>query len=208
MKEIEFKRIEELLSAYNIPLCPGKLTFNETEALAFAKMNGYPVVLKAYSKKGIHKTDLGLLKTGINNDGELIKAWKELNCINIEKEGILIQKQLSGIETVVGMKRDPQFGPVLMFGSGGILVELIEDVSFRIAPIARKDAKEMIDETKGSKLLKGFRGKKPADLEKLINIILSLSSLSLLEKDIKEIDFNPVIVNEKGAWVVDPRIIL
>jgi acyl-CoA synthetase (NDP forming) len=208
MKGPEFIKIKGLLAKYNIPFCPSELIEKETQALSFAESFGYPVVLKIFSIEGIHKTDQGLLRLNIKNKEELINSFKELNFSVFNKNGILIQKQLFGIETVVGMKRDNQFGPVLMFGSGGILVELIKDISFRIAPIKEKDAMEMIKETKGYKLLEGFRGEKPIDIKKLSNIILSLSNLSISEKDIKEIDFNPVIVNQEGAFVVDPRIIL
>jgi acetyl-CoA synthetase (ADP-forming) len=208
MKSLEFKKTEQLLSKYGIPLCPGRLVSERGEALAFAEKAGYPLVLKVSSSLVIHKTDLGLVKTGINNKEELTEVWAELAAKKIKKEGILVQKQLSGVETVIGMKRDSQFGPVLMFGLGGIFVELLKDVSFRIAPLKKKDAREMIKEIEGHKALLGFRSQKPVDLEKLTGILLSLSKLSLQEKYIKEVDLNPVIANERGAWVTDPRFLI
>jgi len=208
MKSLEFKKTEQLLSKYNIPLCQGRLVSEKKEASVFAEKTGYPLVLKILSPLAIHKTDLGLVKTGIRNKEELAGAWDELVAKKIKREGILVQKQLSGAEVVIGMKRDPQFGPVLMFGLGGIFVELLKDVSFRIAPIKRKDAIEMMREIKGYKALLGFRSQKPVDLEKLAGILLSLSRLSLQEKDVKEVDLNPVIANEKGAWVADPRFLV
>jgi succinyl-CoA synthetase beta subunit len=208
MKSLEFKKTEQLLSKYGIPLCPGRLVSERGEVLAFAKKTGYPLVLKVLSPSAVHKTDLGLVKTGISGKEELAGAWAELAAKKIKKEGILVQKQLSGVEMVIGMKRDSQFGPVLMFGLGGIFVELLEDVSFRIAPLKKKDAREMVKEIKGHKALLGFRSQKPVDLEKLTGILLSLSKLSLREKYIKEVDLNPVIVNEKGAWVADPRFLI
>lgn len=196
------------MSKYGIPLCPGRLILEKGEVLAFAEKTGYPLVLKVLSPSAVHKTDLGLVKTGIDNEDELTGAWAELAAKKIKKEGILVQKQLSGVEMVIGMKRDSQFGPVLMFGLGGIFVELLKDVSFRIAPLKKKDAREMVKEIKGHKALLGFRSQKPVDLEKLTGILLSLSKLSLQEKYVKEVDLNPVIANEKGAWVVDPRLLI
>jgi len=208
MKALEYKKAEEILANYDIPLCPGKLVLEEKEALAFAQKTGYPLVVKLLSPLALHKTDLGLVITGIRNKKELIEVWQELAARKIKKEGILIQKQLSGIEIVVGMKRDCQFGPVLMFGLGGILVEVLQDVSFRIAPIKEKEAVEMIKETKAYKLISGFRGKKPVDVKKISKLLISLSELSLKENYIREIDFNPVIVNSQGVWVADPRFLI
>jgi acyl-CoA synthetase (NDP forming) len=208
MKSLGFKKTEQILSCYGIPLCPSRLTVEKSEALDFAGEIGYPAVLKVSSLEPIHKTDLGLVKTGIKDKKELEEAWDELNKKKIKKEGILVQKQLFGVEVAAGMKRDSQFGPVLMFGLGGIMVELLKDVSFRIAPLKKKDVQEMMKETKGYQLLSGFRSQKAVDLEKLIGIFLSLSELSLNESEIKEVDLNPVIANEKGAWVADPRFIL
>ena len=152
----------------------------------------------------------GKVKINIRNGAELKKAWGEIRkkAKGVKSEGILVQKQLSGIETVVGMKRDRQFGPVLMFGLGGILTELINDVSFRIAPLKEADAMAMMQEVRGYKLLKGFRSMGPADLEKLSAIIIGLSRLSLENENIAEIDLNPVIANAKGAWVADPRFLI
>ncbi len=208
MESFGYEKVKKLLIKYGIPLCPGRLTVKKSDALAFAEKIGYPAVLKVSSLEPTHKTDLGLVKAGIKDKKELEKAWDELDKKKIEKEGILIQKQLSGVEVAVGMKRDSQFGPVLMFGLGGVMVELLKDVSFRIAPLKKKDVLEMMKETKGYRLLSGFRSQKAVDLEKLIGIFLSLSELSLNEEKVREIDFNPVIVNEKGAWVADPRFIL
>jgi len=110
---------------------------------------------------------------------------------------------VSGVEIVIGMKRSKEFGPVLMFGLGGILVEVLKDVSFGVAPISRSVAKKMIEEVKGYKILKGFRGSLPVNLEKIIDILVNLSKLSLENQNIKEIDLNPIIVNDKKALIVD-----
>jgi acetyl-CoA synthetase (ADP-forming) len=212
MKSLNFKETEALLAKYNIPFCQTKLAKNEIEILSLAEEIGYPLVLKIASLKGEHKTDLGLVKTNIKNEEELKIAKEELfsalEKISIEYEGYLIQKEISGREIVLGMKRDLQFGPVLMFGLGGIMVEILKDISFRITPINKTDAIEMIKEIKGYEVLKGFRGKKPVNLDKLADILVSLSNLSLNEKNIEEIDFNPAIANEKEVWVADARVIL
>lgn len=210
MESLNFEETRSLLERYDIALCPTKLAASQKEAAVFAKSIGYPVVLKIFAKKVLHKTDFGLVKIGIRDEKELRNAWDEIQkkARGIKSEGNLIQKQISGIEVVAGMKRDAQFGPVLMFGIGGILVELLKDVSFRIAPIYRADAIDMMQEIKGYKMLKGFRGSKQVAIEKLTAIMVALSELSLKEEKIFEIDFNPIIANEKGAWVVDPRFLV
>jgi acetyl-CoA synthetase (ADP-forming) len=208
MKSLPLKEIESLLSKYNIPFCPTGLAISKQEAIKIANGFRYPVVLKASSFKGEHKTELGLVKKDIKNDSELAEAWDEIKKTKVKIEGILVQKQFSGIEIVVGMKRDRQFGPVLMFGIGGTLVEIMKDVTFRIAPIAKQDAIQMFKEIKGAKILAGYRGQQPVDLDKLSDLIVSLSKLAMDETNIKEIDFNPVIADKNGVWVVDPRFLL
>ncbi|MBI2042405.1 MAG: acetate--CoA ligase family protein [Candidatus Nealsonbacteria bacterium] len=209
MESLGFEETRDLLERYKIPLCPTKLAAYKNEAAAFAKSVGYPAVLKVFSRGVIHKTDLGLVKTDLKNEVDLKNTWDEIikKTRGIKTEGILVQKQISGVETVIGMKRDAQFGPVIMFGLGGILVEIIKDVSFRIAPLERADAMTMMQEVRGYKLLKGFRSTKPVDIKKLASMIIALSRLSLENNEIAEIDLNPVIANEKGAWVVDPRFL-
>ena len=210
MESLSFKQSKLLLAKYKIPLCPSQLTASKKEAAVFASSVGYPVVLKISSKEVLHKTDLGLVRTGIRDENELKSSWDGLAKMakGIKTEGILVQKQIHGVETVAGMKRDLQFGPVLMFGLGGILVEVLKDVSFRIAPVNRADAMAMFKEIKGYKLLEGFRSFKPVDLGKLSAVAVSLSKLALENEDIVEADLNPVIANEKGAWIVDPRFLI
>jgi succinyl-CoA synthetase beta subunit len=208
MKLLDYKKTVEILTKYKIPICPGGIFLKKEEALTFAKKIKYPIVLKIISPQAVHKTELGLVKTGIKNEEEFIKIWSELSAKRIEKEGILVQKQLQGIELVAGIKRDDQFGPVLMFGSGGILVELLADVSLRIAPIKKKEALVMIKETKAFKLLSGFRGQEPVKIDKIVDFLISLSDLSLKEENIKEVDFNPIIINADGLWVADVRFLV
>lgn len=208
MKSLPLKEIESLLSKYNIPLCPTGLAVLKQEAIKIANNFCYPVVLKAASLGGEHKTELGLVKKDIRNDNELAYAWDEMIKMKVKMEGILVQKHLSGTEIAVGMKRDHQFGPVLMFGIGGTMLEIMKDVTFRIAPVARQDVVQMFKEIKGAKVLAGYRGNPPVDLDKLAGLIVSLSELAMKEKNIKEIDLNPLIADKNGVWVVDPRFLL
>jgi acyl-CoA synthetase (NDP forming) len=127
---------------------------------------------------------------------------------NVKKYNFVVQEMIKGQEIIMGIKRDEIFGPVILFGLGGVLVEILKDVSMRIAPLSKRDCKEMIEEIKGSKLLDGYRNIKKVNKEKIIELLLNLSDLAVNEKEIEEIDFNPVIVNEKNAVVVDARIIM
>ena len=209
MVSLNFVKSKEILSKYGIFSCKEKLVSSKREAFIFAEKIKFPVVLKIFSPNILHITDVGGLKQGIKNKKELEKAWNDI-LFSIKKnkpkaliEGFLIQKEIDGIEIVVGMKRSREFGPVLMFGLGGILVEVLKDVSFGVAPLSRLTATKMIKEVKGYRILKGFRGHPAANLEKLINILVNLSRLSLENQNIKEIDLNPIIVDDKKALVVD-----
>jgi len=187
MSLLNFSETKKLLLKYKIPFCKTEFVTSKEEAINFAKKIGFPVVLKIFSKEILHKTDIGGVKTEIKNEKELKKSFNELKKIK-KIEGILIQKQIKGQEIAIGMKRDNQFGPVLMVGLGGIFIEVLKDISFRICPLSKKEAKEMIKELKGYPILKGYRNQKPVNLEKISEIITNLSKLSLKEKNIKEID--------------------
>lgn len=214
MQALSFQKTREILSKYKIPFCETYLVNSKREALMLAKKLGFPVVLKVFSPDILHKTDVGGVKIGIENERDLKRAFDEILFSLKEKkpkakiEGMLIQKQIFGKEVVVGMKRDLAFGPVLMFGLGGIFVEILNDVAFRVAPITKREALKMIREIKSFKILKGFRGEKPVNVEKIAEIIVKVSKLSLKEEKIQEIDLNPIIANEKGAQVVDARVLL
>jgi len=212
MRALNFKETLEVLNKYKIPFCKTELIETKREAFKLAKEIGYPVALKVSSDKILHKTDVGAVKTGIENKKELKQYWEEIiqNISNkVSKiEGMLLQEQIPGHEVIIGLKRNERFGPVIMFGLGGVFVEVLKDVSFRIAPIDKKEAGEMIKEIKGFKILQGARGKEPANLDKLADILVSVSDLSLKETKIKEIDFNPIIVNKKRASVIDARILI
>ena len=167
-------------------------------------------MLKIHAQKIFHKSEVGGVKVNIKNDEELSEAWDEIteNIQGKNIEGILVQEMMSGNEIAIGMKRDEQFGPVLMFGLGGIFIEVIKDVSLRVAPIGKKEALEMIKEIKGYKILEGYRGKDPVDVNKLAELMVNLSSLSMNEEKISSIDFNPVMANKDGVYIADLRIII
>jgi len=202
MPLLNFQATKNLLLKYKIPFFETEIFESEKTAVKFAKRIGYPVVLKIFSSQILHRTDVGGVKVGVKNEKELKEAFSDL--LKIRKiEGILVQKMGFGREIALGMKRDLQFGPVLMFGLGGIFIETLKDVSFRICPLSKKTAKEMIKEIRGYPVLKGQRGKRGINIEKLVEIILQLSKLSLENPEIKEIDFNPIFVDEKTAKVAD-----
>ena len=209
MVNLNFIKSKDILSKYGILSCQEKHVGSKKEAFLFAEKIGFPVVLKIFSPDVHHITDVGGLKQGIKNKKELEKAWDDiLSSVKKNKpkaliDGFLIQEEVKGVEIMIGMKRSREFGPVLMFGLGGILVEVLKDVSFGITPISRSIAIRMIKEIKGYKILKGFRGSPAVNLEKLIDVLINLSKLSLENPEIKEIDFNPIIVNNKKALLVD-----
>jgi len=210
MNILSFKETEILLSKYKIPFCKTELFNSKEKALAYAQKIGFPVVLKVHAQKIFHKSEIGGVKVDINDEEEFLLSWEEM----MEKisgkniEGILVQEMTYGNEVAIGMKRDKQFGPVLMFGLGGIFIEIIKDVSFRVAPISKKEALEMIKELKGFKILDGARGKEKVNLKNLADIIISVSNLSMKEEYIDSIDFNPIMINKDKACITDFRIIV
>jgi acetyl-CoA synthetase (ADP-forming) len=207
MQQLEFKKAKKLLEKYKLPLAKSEIVSSPEKAKLIAKKIRYPVAIKAISKEIIHKTDSGAVKVDIKDEKELLKSYEAMTKkIKNKIEGILVQKMEAGQEIIIGMKRDPQFDVVLIFGLGGIFTEILKDVSFRIAPIDKQEAEKMIDEIKASKILKGVRNLPPANIGSLANILTKLSKLALENKNIQEIDFNPVIVDEKTAKIVDVRI--
>ena len=204
-----------ILIDYGIPVTKFKVASNETQAAEYANEIGYPVVLKIVSPDIIHKSDVGGVMVNLKNASDVQKAYgkilenvKKYNA-NAKIVGVLVQEMApQSTETIVGAIKDPQFGQTIMFGLGGIFVELLKDVNFRIAPITKDDAKEMITQLKAYPLLKGFRNSPPADIDALISILLSTSRLVIENPEIKELDLNPVLAYQTGAKTVDARIIL
>jgi acyl-CoA synthetase (NDP forming) len=174
-----------------------------------------PLVLKVVSQDIIHKRDVGGVITGIDDGEELSKALREMKETLAEKaptarlEGFLLEEMIpTGLELIIGGVRDPQFGPAVMFGTGGFAVELVKDVSFRLAPLSRAEVFAMMKEVKSYPLLTGFRGSKPVDLEKLASTVLKLSEILLELEAIKELEINPLLVCDVGAVAVDARVVL
>lgn len=203
---------KELCRRYGILVGKWKVVSN-VEELDEALMNfSFPIVMKIVSPDVIHKSDVGGVFLNLNSKSEAYEAFKKIEEIarnfGYKLEGVLVEEMAKqGVETIIGAKMDPQFGPVVMFGLGGIFTEVFNDVSLRIAPISKEEALEMISEVKAYKILKGFRGKKPSDLESLAEAILKVSNIIMDFEEISEIDLNPTIVYEKGYRVVDARII-
>ncbi len=200
---------------YGILVTKFKVALNEKEAAKHADEIGYPVVLKIVSPDIIHKSDAGGVIVNLKNPAEVTNAYKKI-IENVKKYnakakivGVLVQEMApQSTEVIVGAIKDPQFGQAIMFGLGGIFVEIFKDVNFRIAPLTLDDAKEMITELKAYPLLKGFRNTPPADIDALISILCNTSRLVMDNQEIKELDLNPIMAYQKGAKTVDARIIL
>jgi acyl-CoA synthetase (NDP forming) len=206
---------KEIVGYYGMPVTKFKVAKSVDEAVKFAGEVGYPVVMKIVSPDVLHKSDAGAVKVNLKNAGEVRSAFDEI-ARNVKKfksdakvVGYLVEQLApQGNEVIVGMAKDPQFGPALMFGLGGIFVEVLKDVSFRIAPLTEYDAREMIQEIKGYPVLTGIRGQKPADINSLVDIILKVSKLVTEHQEIEQLDLNPIFVYQQGAKIVDARIIL
>ena len=206
---------QEVLRAYGFPLPHSSLAKNENEAVKIAKKIGYPVVMKIASPQIIHKSDAGGVKVNLTNDKEVKTAFNEI-VKNAKKydskaqiKGVLVVEMIKGgKEMIIGSKLEPGFGPVIMLGMGGIYVEVLKDVTFRLAPVTDQEANDMISSIKTKKLLEGVRGEKPSDIKKLSECIQRLSQLVTDFKEIKELDMNPVLVMEKGKGckILDVRI--
>ena len=193
----------ELLKRYGIPLAQYSFVKTAKELPASLKKSGFPAMLKVSGRSIVHKTELGGV-AAVNNEQEAAAALKKLLSIS-GAEKVLVQKKLEGIEVIVGAKRDPQFGAVVVFGFGGIYTEIIKDVVFRICPLTSEDAEQMIKSVKGYEILAGARGK-PVNIEALKDVLVKMCRLASRE-GIKEMDINPLFCNEQGCWAVDVRIV-
>jgi acyl-CoA synthetase (NDP forming) len=212
LTEIESK---EFLQEAGIPVIETKLARTKKEAISLSKRMGFPVAMKIASPDITHKSDSGGVKLGLANITQVGNAYSEI-MLSIKQrfpkarvQGVSVQKMARpGVEVIIGLSKDAQFGPVLMFGLGGILVEVLKDVSFRIVPLTRKDAEEMIREIKGYPLLQGYRGQEPADIPCLEQLIVKVSELAEQYLEIEELDLNPIFAYKDSAIAVDARIIL
>jgi acyl-CoA synthetase (NDP forming) len=212
LNEIESK---QLLRAAGINTTDIKLATTKKEAMAHAKEFGFPVVLKIVSPDITHKSDIGGVKLNLNTQAEVGRAFNEIIAAarkhrkSAKIEGVSVQPMAKpATEVIIGMSKDAQFGPVLMFGLGGILVEVLKDVSFRIVPLIKRDAREMIQEIKGYPILEGYRGLEPANIEILEGLLLKVSKFVESHPDIKELDINPIFAYRNDAIAIDARIIL
>jgi acyl-CoA synthetase (NDP forming) len=194
----------KLLSGYKIPMAKSLLCKDEEDAVKAAIELGYPVVMKILSSDILHKTDAGCVFVGVKNGRELRAAFQTILAnakaykADADIDGILLQEMAEkGLEMIVGMKLDPQFGPVIMAGNGGIYVEVYKDVTLRLLPIGRQDAEKMLKETKIHKIIGGMRGT-VYDEEAVIDVLLKVSKLVMENPDIEEIDINPLFIYEKG----------
>jgi len=201
---------KEVLAYYQIPVSR-EILIDNTEALMEAVQEiGYPVVLKACSSEISHKTEKGLIYLDIRNDNEAKNAFEKIKKdIGSLKGSVLVQEMIKGQrELVIGLTRDPQFGPCVMFGLGGIFTEILKDISFRLAPLEKRDALEMMQDIKGHKILDSVRGMEPADKEMLVDILINVGKIGLENEEVKEIDINPVILSGGKPVAADALIIL
>lgn len=212
LNEVEAK---SLLKDAGVSVANTTLATSAAEAQAHAEAAGYPVVLKVVSPDIAHKSDVGGVKLNLKDGAAVAAAYDEIVAnskkavANARIAGVAVQHMApQGTEVIVGMTTDPQFGPVLMFGLGGIMVEVLKDVSFRLVPLAEKDADQMINEIKGRPVLEGVRGQPASDLKALRNTILKVSEFVEKHPEVRELDLNPVFAYPDGAVAVDARIVI
>ncbi|MFO7736256.1 MAG: acetate--CoA ligase family protein, partial [bacterium] len=201
---------KQIIASAGVQISRETLAADLDECIRFAEgETGYPVVLKGASASLAHKTEQDMVKLDIKDRAGLEKAYAEITEAGIELDGVLVQEMVKGKrEFVIGLTRDPQFGPVVMFGIGGIFTEVFEDVSFRIAPLSGQNAEEMVTEIKAKKLLGSFRGMPPVDIESLKKALIGIGELALKYDKIEEIDINPLIISGSTPVAVDALVIL
>lgn len=212
LTEMESKK---LIRSLGIETTEIKLATSEEEAVALAREIGFPCVLKVSSPDITHKSDAGGVQVGLASEAEVAEAYRAIISVCAEKfpeaviEGVTVQNMAPpGLEVIVGMATDPQFGPVLMFGLGGVWVEVLEDVSFKIVPLTQTDAAKAVREIRAARLLDGFRGSEPVDTAALEEILLRVSEFVAQTPEVIEMDLNPIFAYPHGAIAVDARVIL
>ena len=214
-KIITEEAAKSILKKYKVSVPGFSLVTSANQAVKDAKRLGFPLVMKVVSPQILHKTDVGGVKVGVNDTADVKKTFNDMygrlsKKKGVNVKGILLEKMVpKGVELIVGIQNDSQFGPVIMVGLGGVLTEIFKDVAFRMLPITTSDAKSMLNELKGSKILKGFRGSKPIDLNILAKALVQIGKIGVDNADyINSIDFNPIVVYPKSYNVVDAKIIL
>ncbi|MQF48814.1 acetyl-CoA synthetase [SAR202 cluster bacterium AC-647-N09_OGT_505m] len=212
LTEVESK---ELIQGTGIPIVETRLARSKSQAVSISRELGLPVVLKIVSPDVVHKSDVGGVKIGLSSLGQVRTAYDDILSStraavpSASIQGVSVQKMADpGVEVIIGATKDPQFGHVIMFGLGGVLVELLRDVSLRLVPLTARDARLMIREIRSLPMLQGFRQYPPCDLEKLEEAILNLSHFLEKHPEIKELDLNPILCYPKGLVAVDARVVL
>ena len=212
LTEVEAKR---LLANAGVPVVEAQLASNREEAVALARALGHPVALKIVSPEISHKSDIGGVQLNLDTPEAVSEAHDAIMeavrraAPEAAIDGVSVQPMAEpGIEVIMGMTMDAQFGPVLMFGLGGVLVEVLKDVAFRVVPITARDAQQMVREIQGFPVLQGYRGQEAADVGALEELLLKLSQFVEQHPDVAELDLNPVFANPRGAVAVDARIVL
>lgn len=199
-----------VLASYQIPVTRETMVETSSDLIPAAHEIGYPVVMKGCSPEISHKTERGLVRIDVRNDTEALNAFNDITSgMNGNTGAVLVQEMLKGRrELVIGLIRDPQFGPCVMFGLGGIFTEILRDVSFRLAPLEKRDALEMMNEIKAHKILDAVRGMEPVDRDILSEMLINVGKIGLANDTIKEIDINPVIISGSRPIAVDALVVL
>ena len=208
LSEYESKK---LLHLYGIPVAREKLSRNAVEAVSAAVDIGFPVVLKACSPELMHKSERGCIELNLRSEGDVREVYgRIINRVDLELEGILVQEMVPGQrELVVGLTRDPQFGPCVMLGIGGIMTEVFEDTTFRMAPFDKIEARDMMEELRFKAILGTFRGQKPVDMDMLCRTLIAVGQIGLELDMVSELDINPMIITPEGHVVaVDALVVL
>ncbi len=210
--KLSAEKSRKLFKKYGVPVAEEYIARKKEDLARIEKRLGYPLVIKIDSPDIIHKTEARCVFTGISDRDDLIEAYDKVirnakrHKRNARIDGVIVQEHCEGYEFIVGGKVDEQFGPVILFGAGGIFTEVFDDTSIRICPTQRKDLEEMIGEVRFSRVFDGFRGKPPIDRNKVIRILRKIDRMMVKEK-ISELDINPLMVSERKIRAVDIRII-
>jgi acyl-CoA synthetase (NDP forming) len=206
---------KKLLSAYGIPVPTERVVTSAAEAAKAAKRIGFPVVMKIVSPDILHKSDLGLVAVGVRDEDDARRVYKRF--MEVAKkaaakatiDGVLVAEMVQGVETVVGIAQDDLFGPVIMFGLGGVFIEVLKDVTFRVPPFTKGDATSMLNELAGSAMLRGVRGQPAADLDALVDVLMKVQNLAVdLSGDVAELDINPLLAGPTGVVAADALVVL
>jgi succinyl-CoA synthetase beta subunit len=201
---------KKVLTEYKIPVTKEIVAKDLNELNQAMEKIGFPLVLKGSSSEIAHKTEKGLIKIDLRTKEEATAAFEEIVAkMGDDKGGVLVQEMIKGQrELVIGMTRDPQFGPCVMFGLGGIFTEILKDVAFRVAPLTRKDAMDIMDDIKSRKILDAIRGLEAVDREVLADILMAVGQIGMDHDEIQEIDINPLKIRDGKPVAVDALLVL